>query len=75
MTSSGTISTISGTGTQSYSGDGGQSTTATLNTPSGVAVDAAGRQIHYQIFFLRFICAPFKVTYTLPTLAIIACAK
>jgi uncharacterized protein (TIGR03437 family) len=40
--SGGTITTIAGTGTAGYSGDGGQATSAELNTPSGIAVDSAG---------------------------------
>jgi trimeric autotransporter adhesin len=40
--SSGIITTVAGTGTASYSGDGGQATTATLNGPSGVALDTTG---------------------------------
>ena len=39
---SGQISTVAGTGTQGYSGDGGPATSAMLNRPGGVAVDAAG---------------------------------
>ena len=39
----GIISTIAGTGTASYSGDNGAATSATLNRPRGVAVDASGR--------------------------------
>ncbi|PCH67244.1 MAG: hypothetical protein COC01_06190, partial [Bacteroidetes bacterium] len=39
---SGVISTIAGTGTPGFSGDGGSATTAQLNQPSGVHVDAAG---------------------------------
>ncbi len=40
--STGIIDTIAGTGTSSYSGDGGQATSATLNYPYGVAVDSSG---------------------------------
>ncbi len=38
----GVITTIAGTGTQSYSGDNGAATLAELNTPNGIAVDSAG---------------------------------
>ena len=37
------ISTISGTGSQSYSGDNGAATSAALYEPKGVALDASGR--------------------------------
>ena len=37
------ITTIAGTGTASYSDDNGAATSATLNYPYGVAVDASGR--------------------------------
>ncbi len=40
--SSGMISTVAGSGTSGFSGDGGAATTASLNYPTGVAVDAAG---------------------------------
>ena len=36
------ISTIAGTGTTSFSGDGGAATSASLNAPTGVAVDTSG---------------------------------
>jgi len=38
----GTISTVVGNGLQGYSGDGGPASMAQLNSPEGVAVDAAG---------------------------------
>ena len=41
--STGIITTIVGTGTASYSGDGGAATSADLAYPYGVALDASGR--------------------------------
>ena len=41
--STGIIFTIAGTGSGTYSGDNGAATSATLNDPWGVAVDASGR--------------------------------
>src|SRR6202021_735064 len=38
----GTITTVAGNGTEGFSGDGAAATSATLNTPIGVAVDSAG---------------------------------
>ena len=38
----GTISTIAGTGVAGYSGDGGNATSATLNAPEGITLDASG---------------------------------
>jgi hypothetical protein len=40
--STGVINTVAGTGTRGYSGDGSAATSALLNTPYGVFVDAAG---------------------------------
>ena len=45
--STGIITTIAGTGTSSYSGDNGAATSATLNGPYGVEVDASGRILYY----------------------------
>ena len=42
VNSAGMISTVAGNGTPGYSGDGGAATTAELDYPAGVAVDAAG---------------------------------
>ncbi len=39
----GIISTIAGTGTGSYSGDGGAATSAALSYPLGLALDTSGR--------------------------------
>ena len=40
--SGGQMTVVAGNGIQGFSGDGGPSTSASLNQPSGVAVDAAG---------------------------------
>ena len=42
--STGIITTIAGTGSFGFSGDGGAATSAALNYPTGVTVDASGRQ-------------------------------
>jgi sugar lactone lactonase YvrE len=42
VNSFGIIRAIAGKGIQGYSGDGGQSTTAELNDPQGLAIDAVG---------------------------------
>ncbi len=36
------ISTIAGTGSAGYSGDNGQATSATIHTPTGIAIDSSG---------------------------------
>ncbi len=40
--STGFITTIAGTGTASFSGDNGPATSAALNDPGGVTLDASG---------------------------------
>ncbi len=42
ITPAGTITTIAGTGTAGFAGDGGQATSAQLNAPNGVAVATNG---------------------------------
>jgi len=42
VSASGTITTVGGSGRQGFSGDGGPATSAQLNNPVGVAVDARG---------------------------------
>ena len=42
INTSGIISTVAGTGTGTYGGDGGPATAAQLNRPSGMGMDAAG---------------------------------
>jgi hypothetical protein len=41
------ITTIAGTGTSSYSGDGGLATAATLYCPTGVVLDSSGIQYYF----------------------------
>ena len=42
VSSTGIITTIAGTGSGSYSGDGGQATSASLHGPAGVTLDSSG---------------------------------
>jgi sugar lactone lactonase YvrE len=42
LNATGNILTVAGTGTAGYSGDGGQSNSAMVNSPGGVAVDGSG---------------------------------
>ena len=56
--STGIITTIAGTGSFSYSGDGGAATSAALYNPTGVVLDASGT-ILYHCLLHRYtvICA------------------
>jgi len=42
VAANGTITTVAGTGVAGFSGDGGAATSAQLNSPQGVALDASG---------------------------------
>ncbi|MCH8267492.1 MAG: hypothetical protein IH846_08240, partial [Acidobacteria bacterium] len=42
VSADGTITTVAGNGDSGFSGDGGPATSASLNFPEGVAVDAVG---------------------------------
>ena len=57
--STGIISTIAGTGTASYSGDGGAATSAGLYYPTGIVLDASGTQVYYyqsfRTYFFHFL--------------------
>ena len=46
------ITTIAGTGSGSYSGDGGAATLATFSGPNRVALDASGLVLHEQEYIL-----------------------
>ena len=72
--STGVISTIAGTGAAAFSGDNGAATSATLNYPIGVALDASGRILYNcplhrytvssamfdEIFFYLFLIFPVR---------------
>ena len=45
--SNGIITTIAGTGTSSYSGDGGDATSAALYNPKNVGVDSSGTYLFH----------------------------
>ena len=55
--STGIITTIAGTGTGSYSGDGGAATAAELYRPFGVALDSLGSSSSYFYIFICFLTA------------------
>ena len=68
--STGIITTVAGTGTQGYTGDGGLATSAKLNEPRGVAIDTAGNiyiaDFSYNI--IRLVTQSTGIITTLTTL-------
>ncbi len=46
--------TIAGTGTSSYSGDGGAATSAALYYPKGVALDSSGREMYHYFVSVNY---------------------
>jgi len=58
--STGIITTFAGTGTGSYSGDNGQATSAALNTPYDISLDASGMSNAFIFIFLRYVMFPFS---------------
>ena len=63
----GTISTVAGTGTAGYSGDGGAATSAKINNPTGLCVDSSGK-IYISDFYNNLI-RMFTVGGTISTVA------
>ena len=61
--STGIITTIAGTGSTTFSGDGGLATSAALYYPTGVVLDSSG----IQYYFLTFvnICNFIFISYTI----------
>ncbi len=58
--STGIITTIAGTGTGSYSGDIGPATSAALNSPYDISLDASGMSNAFMFIFLRYVMFPFS---------------
>ena len=54
----GIITTVAGTGTAGFSGDGGPATSASLNNPDGVAIDAFGNLFIADTFNSRIRLVP-----------------
>ena len=50
--STGTISTIAGSGSTSFSGDNNQAIYASLYNPYGVAIDASGTALYHYLAFI-----------------------
>lgn len=60
VASTGIITTIAGKGTRSYSGDNGLATSAELDYPHGVSLDASGRA-RFNSTFYNFTKSPSSV--------------
>ena len=60
VVSTGIISTIAGSSSYGYSGDGGQATSAELTSPSGLTVDLSGIAILSALLLLFFDTIPFN---------------
>ena len=60
--STGIITTFAGTGTASYSGDGGAATSAALNSPLGVTSDSSGTTYTFSLF-IPFLTIPGIIFY------------
>ena len=67
VTPAGTISTIAGTGTKGYSGDGGPAISAQLYRPSGLAVDASGNL--YVLDYDNLVIREIDLTGNIKTVA------
>ena len=70
VNSSGIISTVTGSGTAGFSGDGGAATTAQINSPEGVAFDACGNMYIADFNNKRIRKVTYPPILTTPTIAI-----
>ncbi len=61
--STGIISTVVGTGTAGFSGDTGQATSASLQYPTSVVLDASGTIVHIRSFKSFFTVFYLQVIY------------
>ncbi len=58
------ISTIAGSGSAGYSGDGGPATSATFNNPIAVALDSSGRVCLFQFLVKSLLYYLLQATCT-----------